>query len=322
MTKNKGILYIGDTMQEKGIFLPDGSFESDTSIKRKSVDSPIMETPKKFPRDFGYWSNRFINRQVEYGETSDVETDHVTIQFKGDTIINFIGDCHVGSPYTHYKRLEDEVNAIVSTPNSYAILCGDVIDGFFFNPAQMEQMEQTPEQYQYMNAMVNYLARNGKLLIGFGGDHDGWAKKMGIDPYMMLNGIGSYYMQGVGHLTAKVDDQEYKITGAHRLPGFSIYNSTHPEMRASREIQGADIYFSGHTHKKGQSGQPVQLFGGESRWTHFISLGPYKPTDEYARKIGYAQQDVESMYGCAVVLKSGYKEVLYFNDILKANNGR
>lgn len=319
MTKTK-FIYIGDTMKEQGIYLPDGSFESDKEIRRKASDAPIMETEKKFPRDFGYWSDRFIQRQKEYGETSDAETDHVTIRFKGDTIINFIGDAHPGNPYTHYDRLEKEIKAITETPNSYVILCGDMVDGFFFNPAQMEQIEQPPEQFAYMQALINHLARNRKLLIAFGGDHDGWAKKMGVDPYSMMNNVGAYYMQGVGHLSALVDNQEYRVTGAHRLPGSSIRDYTWASKRASQEIQGADIYFNGHTHVKGHSEQTINEFGGVARRVHHISLGPYKPTDEFARKLGFAQQDSASMYGCSVHLRAETKEIIYYDDILKANS--
>ncbi len=320
MTKHSGVIYLNDIMQEKGIFINPKEFESDKHIKRKlSAGLPIMETPKKFPRDFGYWSDRFQRSQELYKETSDIETDHVTIRFKGDTTINFIGDCHVGATTTHYDRLEKEISAIVDTPNSYVILVGDLVDGFFFNPAQMEQVEQAPEQFLYMHALIDYLTKNRKLLIGFGGDHDGWAKKMGLDPYEQFNSIGAYYMHGIGHLSAKVNDQEYKITGAHRLPGFSYFNNTHPLARAAREVQGADIYFSAHTHQKGHSESAIKEFGGEARRTHFISIGAYKPTDEYARKIGFAQMNEKEMYGCAIKLLADSKEVVYYDDILKAN---
>ena len=319
MLKSK-VLFLNDKMSERGIFInPNGEFKSEKEIRRNNEELPILETPKKFPRDFDYWSNRFQKRQETWQETSDVETDHVTIQFKGDTIINFIGDTHVGSPLTHYKRLEQEIKAIVDTPNSYVVLVGDIVDGFFFNPAQMEEMEQAPEQFAYMKALVNHLADKKKLLLGYGGDHDGWIKKLGLDPYEQFNNIGAYYMQGVGHLTAKVGGQEYHLTGAHRLPGFSMYNNVHPQVRASREIQGADIYFSGHTHTKGHAEQAINVFGGSSRKTHFISIGPYKPSDEYARKLGFAQQSPANMYGCAIKLSADEKEVIYYDDILRAN---
>jgi hypothetical protein len=163
--KSKGVIYLDEPMQEKGIFISPNEFESDKHIKRKLGDTPILETPKTFPRTFEYWSDRFRRSQEIYKETSDIETDHVSIQFKGDTIINFIGDCHVGSPVTHYDRLEQEIKAITDTPNSYVILVGDLVDGFFFNPAQMEQIEQPPEQFDYMKSLIDHLAKNKKLLI-------------------------------------------------------------------------------------------------------------------------------------------------------------
>lgn len=313
-------LWLKNDMQEKGIFINPNEFESDKHIKRKLANEfPIMETPKKFPRDFSYWSDRFQRSQEIYKETNDIETDHVTIQFKGDTILNFIGDCHVGASTTHYDRLRQEVEAIVDTPNSYVVLVGDLVDGFFFNPAQMEEVEQAPEQFLYMHSLIDHLVKNKKLLIGFGGDHDQWAKKMGADPYEQFNNLGAYYMHGIGHLTAKVDNQEYRITGAHRLPGFSYFNNTHPLARAAREVQGADIYFSAHTHQKGHSEQAIKEFGGEARRTHFISLGAYKPTDEYLRKLGFAQMNEKEMYGSAIKLLANRKEIQYFDDIIKAN---
>lgn len=319
MSNNKGVVYLGEEMPEKGIFINPKEFKTDKQIRRDAETFPVMETAKTFPRDWEYWSNRLRQEQEIWRETSDIETDHVTIHFKEDTIINLIGDAHIGAPTTHYDRLEKEIKAICETPNSYVILVGDLVDGFFFNPAQMEQIAQAPVQFRYMKALIEHLTNNKKLLLAYGGDHDGWAKKMGTDPYDEFNKLGAYYMQGVGHLTAKIKDQEYKITGTHQLPGFSMYNNTHPQMRASKEIQGADIYFSGHTHVKGHAEQAIAMFGGLARKVHYISLGPYKSTDEYARKKGFGQQSKEQMYGCAIKLSADNNIIHYYDDILEAN---
>jgi len=142
---------------------------------------------------------------------------------------------------------------------------------------------------------------------------------MGIDPYSEFAGLKAYYIHGVGYLTFNVGEQSYKLIGAHKLPGFSMYNNVHPQMRASKEIQGADIYFSGHNHRKGHGEQGIKEFGGESRWVHAIALGAYKSTDEYARKKGFAQQTTKEMYGCAIKLYANEKRIEYFDDILLAN---
>lgn len=308
---------------EPGIHLPGGKFISKNEIARKnalneSVPRMVTDLPKEM--EFNYWSKRFERRQEVFKET-EVQKNKVSISFDNDTIINFIGDAHIGAPDTDYKRLASEIDIICQTPNSYVMVVGDLIDGFFFNPAQMEQIEQVPEQYKYIRSMLKYLSENKRLLVGWGGDHDGWAKKMGMDPYATFSSeFGAYYMQGVGYITLNVGEQEYKLVGAHRLPGFSMYNNTHPQMRLSRDVQGADIYMGAHTHMKGHNQQDVTFFGGESKMVHYISLGPYKQTDEYAKKKGFAVKTDEGMYGCAIKLSKDSHHIQYFSSILEANS--
>lgn len=310
-------------MKERGLYYSDGSFKDDRQIKKDLAlkgEFPVFETPLPMNKDFlGYWSPRFKQRQSEYKE-SETRRELVEISFPETSIINFIGDTHVGAPETYYERLETEIQTILGTPNSYVILVGDLVDGFFFNPAQMEQIEQTPEQYSYIDSLLKFLSANKRLLVGFGGDHDLWPMKMGSDPYAKFaQDLGAYYMQGVGHIKAKVGEFEYKLTGAHRLPGFSMYNNTHPLMRASKEIQGADVYFSAHTHVKGYSQQAIKDFGGDAHKVHYISIGPYKSDDDYSRKRGWAQLSPQEMFGSAVKIHKDTKQIEYFDDILEAN---
>lgn len=311
-------------MLERGLYTgsKEDSFKSEKRIKREAAlrgDLPVFETPLPGARGFPYWSDRMKTRQAQWKETSQIESRHIKVAFSNDTIINLIGDSHVGSPNTHYDRLDQEVKTILETPFSYVILVGDLVDGFFFTPAVFEQIEPAQEQWAYVDSLLKLLATHKRLIMGFNGDHDGWAKKMGVDPYYKFaEELGAYYMHGVGHITLKTGDHEHRLVGAHRLPGFSMYNNVHPQVRASREVQGADIYFSGHTHVKGYALQGVKEFGGTARKAHFISIGPYKSDDEYSRKIGWAQLSPQEMFGCALKLGRDGK-IEYFDDILEAN---
>lgn len=308
-----------------GIYTIDGNFTSQNEIRRKLAlqgqTTPILETELPLPRDYVYWANRFERRAAEYGETVQ-RRNCVTIQFPTErTIINFIPDLHVGAPDTHYKRIQQEAEAIVNTPNSYVIGVGDWVDGFFFNPAQFGEIEQAPEQFAYMRSLLKYYADNKRLLAGFGGDHDLWATKMGVDPYAEFSKeTGAYYMQGVGYITARVGDNDYKISAAHRHNGFSIYNKAHAAIRLYQDgAEGADICVTAHTHQKAYHRQAVKEFGGVARNVDFLSLGPYKASDEYARKKGFPDQTAPEMYGAAVILEPGVKGVTYYHDIIAAN---
>ena len=284
-------------------------------------DLPDLVTPLPRERDFHYWSARFRERQDQYNEVKN-DVDHIIIRFPETTILNFIGDIHVGSPDTNYSRVEQEIEAVVNTPNSYVVMAGDLVDGFFFNPAQFNQIEQTPEQYEYTYSLLRYTASKKRLLVAWGGDHDQWAFKMGLDPYgQFAEKFGAYYMHGVGYVTAFVGENEYKLTGAHRMPGFSMYNNVHPQMRADRfgGAAGSDIIFSGHTHRKGHSEQAYKTFGGGAGVVHYISLGPYKATDDYSQKLGFAKLSPSEMFGCAVRLEKDTRQITYYHDILLAN---
>lgn len=309
-----------------GIYLTDGTFKSrDTIIleSMKNGELPILKTPTLKRLTFtDYWSPRFIKRQEEVLEAREQLTNKVEIQFPSEKIcINFIGDLHTGGE-CDYERVSEELQTIVNTPNSYIMLMGDVIDGFFFNYAQMEQIEQVPEQIQYTKAMLKYLGENKKLLVGWAGDHDKWADKMGNSMYAdFFENTGAYYMYGLGYVTLQVGELEYKMSGAHRLPGNSIYNNNHPQDRAVRfgGAWGSDLVVSAHTHKKGHSEKTIVGFGGEPTHIHEIALGPYKTQDEYSKKNGWSKQVLTELYGSAVILDPKEKYITYYDDILRAN---
>lgn len=306
--------------EKRGLYYPDGSFQSQSQIRRRVDYKDVgFDTPLPTDKPFSYWSTRFDRRSAEMQDAKE-RTQSAEVTFHDTTLLNFIGDIHAGSADTDYKRVEDELTAIVRTPNSYCVLMGDAIDGFFFNPAQMNAAEQVPEQVEYYHSMLRYLGDHKKLIAGWGGDHDGWAAKMGVSANARFaRETGAYYMNGVGFVTAHLPNIDYRIMGAHRLPGFSMVNNAHPPMRAAKETQGADIVVSGHTHQKAVTQQPQKMFGGHARVITYLSVGPYKRTDDYSQKLGFADQPSEALYGASVILSKDRKYVAPYYDILEAH---
>lgn len=287
------------------------------SMKPAKSDAEFL-TPLPDEKDFEYWSERFKERQEQVEEVPKVQ-QHMEFRFPRTSTIAFIGDQHIGSPETNYKRIEQELKAIIETPNVYTIMIGDSIDGFFWGgAAQMEQMEQAPEQYQYIRSMIKHLGNAGKLLVGFGGDHDGWAKRMGVDAISQFTKeVGAHYCYGVGYITAHIGDEQFKIAASHKFPGSSIYNNVHSQRRALNEsARGADIVASGHIHKKGIAMQGFKDFGGVGRVAHFHSFGPYKAEDEFSMKHSWGKQTPSEMFGTAVMLSEDGK-ITDFYDILE-----
>lgn len=305
---------------------PRGDFKSADDIKREAYikdlyQPPIIgrNTPEK--QDFVYWSDRLQDRQKEYRKTEEISSV-AEVEFFDDTLVSLQADLHIGGVYTDYKRIEDEARAIVENPNpnTGVFLLGDLIDAFFFNSAQFDALEQTPEQIEYARALVRYYYDNGKLLGIWLGNHDLWVKKSGFNPYKyILQDIDTNYFHGIGYVTAKLGDKKINIAGNHMFKGSSMYSPTHPQRRAINEgARGADIVVSGHWHDKGITQLPIKEFGGDSRVTTLIALGTYKSSDDYVRTYGFTNRDPKSMYGASVLLKKDGSVVASY-DILKAN---
>lgn len=273
-------------------------------------------TPINEKADFNEWSRRFQERQEKFKKN---ETNFV-FSFPGSVLINLISDLHVGHPSTNYKRIEDEVNAITETPNSYVLLVGDEIDNMHWNPGQALEMEQAPEQIAYFRALVEHFIVHNKLLHHISGDHEEWLGKMGFSLQAELSNKGVSTSRGPTYFHTEVGENAYELAGAHQLPGHSIYNNNHPQMRAVRfgSMHGADVVFSGHNHKKGVS-VSYQHDLGQPQETTYIALGPYKATDEWLAKKGWPEQKPEEMFGVSLYLNGVAREIQGLLDIVEAN---
>lgn len=297
-------------------------------IRKKKMTAPASikkgldwVTPLPTEKDFGYWSERFKQRQEQFTDAKDVMPNKFELNLPEDSIICFIGDQHVGSPEVDYDRIESEVEQIMKNDNVYMIITGDTVDGYFWGgDAQYGEMEQVPEQYQYVRSMMDYLGEKNKIICAIGGDHDGWVKRGGYNPLHEFSKRNNcFYSNGITYITINIGEHSYRITAAHRLPGNSMYNKTHPQIRAIRfgGANGSDIVVAGHTHQKSTSIVPIQEFAGEHRKVHLLALGAYKTGDEYGRKLGFNALTPSNMYGSAVKLEKDRKHITTYYDVLE-----
>lgn len=286
------------------------SYKSGEQIRYEALDKgvPVSRTPLPEERDFEWWQQELIRRRdtrLEYeGRPSSIDLEIPTDR---PICVSFMGDQHVGGMYHDYEMMGRHVQLIQEHPLMYVALGGDVVNGMYWNPGQDQELDSFWEQVAHARAMMDKL--NGKILYAVEGDHDMWAGKSGVTMYHdFLNRYKAHLLRGVSTVNLKVGDQPYSIVTAHRFPGNSIYNKSHPANRAARTLQGADIYVGHHTHQKGASKQPVQTVNG-TIMQHYLIPGPYKYSDEYAQKNGWAQQDPEELGAYWVVLHPGRRNI-------------
>lgn len=268
------------------------SFKSDKQIKYEHINEPTLiryKTENRVPT-FDEWTEELCRRR-DLRESFEGLPEEIGLEIETNEpiIIGCIGDVHAGGKELDYELLRRDVRFIAAHKNAYAILGGDLIDGFFFNPAQDQQIASWNEQRLFSKAIIDEL--QGKILFMIEGDHDMWMTKMGPGIYEEFRDTyGIDIVRGSTRVNLHLPGVDYKIVAAHQLPGHSMYNDVHPEMRESKfGTQGADVYLGFHTHKKAFHKQMVDTFE-ECKEQLFVSSGPYKYSDDYAKKKGYSKQ--------------------------------
>lgn len=300
-------------MKELGLFYLDGTFKSAQEIRSKlAQESIVHRTPLRdgAPYSFDDWTSIMLRRQKDREAFSPPNHVSIEIPSKEPIQLVFFGDVHGGSQEVDYERFSKDVAFVKETPNTYAIAVGDLIDGYFWGGAtQGEDMANLDEQNLFIQSALKEM--KGKLLVGFKGDHDGWAEKTGVTMYHQFEQeYKAHYMEGLGYISLKVGDVEYKLAGCHRHNGFSIYNHAHAAIRVwLDDAEGADICFTAHTHKKAIDLQDVKEFGGTAREAYFLSLGTYKRSDLYSRKKGFSSQTSNQMGASALILDPNERKI-------------
>jgi hypothetical protein len=308
--------------EEKGLVYPDGEEatwdEVDRRVKMrefaKAADVEVDIDAQAPCRDLETWHEIMKRRKRERKEILGVPEDvRVDIKTKKPILIGLFGDIHAGGADVDYDRLAKDIDLLKSV-DGFAITVGDLTDSFFFNSGQHEALANNQEQVLYMQAVLDELSKDDRLLAGWKGDHDGWAEdKMGTRTTYHEFGrrYHGHYLEGVSYLTVGLnDDIEYKLTGAHRHKGFSVYNDAHASLRMEKdEGRGSDVAFTAHNHVKAYLQQTVKNYGGNENRVHLLALGAYKKTDGYSRKHGWPRKDDSSLGAFGLILRPDKKDV-------------
>lgn len=300
-----------------GLIYPDGSFASAPDIRRKLLIEQLGDSSRVIsrgeepaPRSFTDWINVARRQQNDRRELLGIpEHISVEIQTARPQLVGLFGDVHAGGVDIDYDRFGKDVEQIKKA-KGYSIAVGDLTDSFFFMPEVGEQIFSGDEQVLFMESALDELAKGGKLLAAWGGDHDMWSKdKSGAHTlyHRFKQNYQADYLEGVSYLDVTLDNGRDRSTtgfvGSHRHKGFSVYNDAHASLRQWRdEGVGSVVSFTAHNHVKAALTQVHKVHGGGEVRFHSLALGSYKETDRYSRKKGWARHGDESMGAFGLIL--------------------
>jgi len=191
-------------------------------------------------------------------------------------------DSHLGSKAVDYEAFLHDYNAVMETPNFFAISNGDSIDHFMVGGSAASGTYEDPITPQQQALLIQRLYKklddNGKLLASSWGNHENFLKYSGYSfEGTWLRDLKAPILNCGGLLKIKYREQEYKLAMTHYFWSKSHLNLTLAAKRLmEHEYPEADIAFTAHTHLKS-----FEKFRKGGRDLVAVSGGSYKPDDEF-----------------------------------------
>lgn len=294
-------------MEKEGIFTSgsEDSFKSLDEIRYELAEKQrIYIDEASIPSELSY--EEFFDeakRRQEFRERAEGESRSVDITIPSDRpiAIAFLSDLHLGSGGVDYDLIRETAQLIKEHPLAYCITGGDLTDCLFFDYG--EEVFNMQEQYVGMYKMLQYIGGEN-ILAGILGNHESWARKQGVHSYMEFRDKTKRpLLRGISYVNLTVGDQLYKILCSHKLRGHSYHNANHPQGRANKEIQGADIIMSAHTHTAGEQNAYQTEFGGRTRKVVFLNGKTFKKLDAYGKDQAYIPT-TDDRIGCNWIILS------------------
>lgn len=197
----------------------------------------------------------------------DLKPIVVDFPYGQDIVIYPISDLHYGSPQFAKKMWADFTEKIMSEPNSYIVIAGDMLNNALKSSVSniYEETCRPSEQKRWLAEQLKPLAESGKILCGVSGNHERRSEKDSddnplFDVFCKLNiedcfrPSAAFLILRMGHDTKKTANGRYRPTYTFCVThgaggGMYIGSAANKSERFSMAVDGLDVFVSGHTHK-------------------------------------------------------------------------
>ena len=194
----------------------------------------------------------------------------ITKHFNSDITIYPISDVHLGSLEHNEKEWAEFVYKIVSEPNAYVILAGDLMNNATRSSVSniFDETLRPREQKERLVKMLKPL--KDKILCAVSGNHERRSiKDVDDDPMydiMCKLDIEDVYRQNIAFLKIQLNSKQYRGAGntytiavTHGAGGGVLGGSTiNRNERFAYAIDNLDCLVVGHTHK-GMVSKPAKI---------------------------------------------------------------
>lgn len=184
-----------------------------------------------------------------------------------DVVVYPISDLHYGSPQFAEKAWSNFTAKLMSEPNSYIVIAGDMLNNALKSSVSniYEETCRPSEQKRWLAEQLRPLAESGKILCGVSGNHERRSEKDSdynplYDVFCKLNiencfrANAAFLILRLGCDTQRTANGKYRPTYTFCVThgaggGMLIGSSANRSERFGMAIDGLDVFVSGHTHK-------------------------------------------------------------------------
>jgi hypothetical protein len=233
----------------------------DLQLGRDGSPTPAVVTDNSRERDVNWreWAKWMVEgqqlRRKAHGSLGDEEA---RIEVATDSPVAFIilGDTHLGSWSTDVELLVRMTDEILSIPNLYVALVGDMAETAIKMRNVVEMGNNLlPQTEQFLVLSDWMLDFQDRILFATWCNHQSerFEAQSGYNPYADLyRKVARHYFNGIGYLTIAVNGIEYRIAASHLFRGRSEYNPCHSQVKHSwKQGPDRDILIAGDSHNPG-----------------------------------------------------------------------
>lgn len=232
-----------------------GRFADDDDL----LVGPVLTRPDKKIGHF-HWrdANKAIKEMQALSTAAKSSQDHATIKIDTDEpiFVLFLSDAHLGDWATDYDLFERITDEILSTPNLFVAVLGDMLNLAIAmrSVGEVTSGNLLPPELQIAYFDSWLMDVKDRILLATWDNHGVMReeKGTGISALKHIQEKHVVYHNGIGHPDIAVGEQVYRCAVSHRFRGTSIDNPCHATMRyLRREGHDRELAAMGDIHQPG-----------------------------------------------------------------------
>ena len=215
----------------------------------------------------------------------------VTLDDPGPFAIAFFGDPHVDDDGCDLEYLAYCMGIVNNTPHMYGANIGDLSNNWIGRLGRLYGVQHVTEDEAV--ECVDWLVQALPWMFVILGNHDKW----GILAELKCKEHGVVYVSHGAIFNIICGESRIVVDARHDMPGRSQYLANFAQVKKNWRGSQADIIVAGHIHT---SATAVVKNGVADKLAHCIRVGAFKRYDDYADRLGFADDSVSPIMICVV----------------------